>query len=172
MSALRATTILLLGLLSSVPHCTADFIGVSFDRIIENGSLNLTWDNTGLGADSFPLVVAISLINQTESGAFGVKTNLSCANSPIPLPKASLKLTALTASVNTTSYLWQGLPYPAPYLPTAQYQVEIRSAQVNTSNIHSVVARSPFFLIHQAPQPTVSSPADVSHHASYGLHGR
>ncbi|KAH8905632.1 hypothetical protein BR93DRAFT_929902 [Coniochaeta sp. PMI_546] len=143
MSALLATTILLLGLLSSVPHCTADFIGVSFDRIIENGSLNLTWDNTGLGADSFPLVVAISLINQTESGAFGVKTNLS-------------------SSVNTTSYLWQGLPYPAPYLPTAQYQVEIRSAQVNTSNIHSVVARSPFFLIHQALQPTVSSPADTN----------
>ncbi|OIW28916.1 hypothetical protein CONLIGDRAFT_681851 [Coniochaeta ligniaria NRRL 30616] len=151
MTALLTRTALLLGLLFSIPHCAADFTGVSFDHITESGSLNLTWDNTGLDADSFPLAITISLINQTGSGVFGVKTNLS-------------------SSVNTTSYLWQGLPYPAPYLPTAQYQVEIIFSRANASNVQSVVARSPFFLIHQAPQPVDSSASDTSEEpASEGL---
>ncbi len=90
MAARVARIILLLGLLSSSQLCAADFTGVSFDRITESGSLNLNWDNTGLDADSFPLVIAISLINQTDSGVFGVKTNLSCASStPSPLPKSN-----------------------------------------------------------------------------------
>jgi hypothetical protein len=70
---------LLLGLLSSIRRSAADFTGVSFDRATENGSLNLTWDNSGLDASFFPLVVAVSLINQTESGVFGFKSDLSDA---------------------------------------------------------------------------------------------
>lgn len=65
-------------LFSLIRYCrAADFTGVSFDSVIEGSTLNLTWDNTGLGADAFPLIVEVSLINQTDSGVFGVKRNLS-----------------------------------------------------------------------------------------------
>ncbi|KAJ9142228.1 hypothetical protein NKR19_g7297 [Coniochaeta hoffmannii] len=138
-----AEKLLLLGLISSIRRSAADFTGISFDRITESGPLSLTWDNDGLSADSFPLVVAVSLINQTDSGVYGVRTHLS-------------------ESVNTTSYLWQGVPYPAPYLPTAQYQVEVRSQEASPSNGQTVVvARSPFFYIHPAQQFS-SSPGDTS----------
>ena len=76
-----AEKLLLLGLISSIRRSAADFTGISFDRITESGPLSLTWDNDGLSADSFPLVVAVSLINQTDSGVYGVRTHLSGTNS-------------------------------------------------------------------------------------------
>lgn len=72
-----ASTAFLLGLFSIVQHCAADFTGVSFDTITEDASLQLTWDSNGPDAKAFPLVVVVSIINQTESGVFGIKTNLS-----------------------------------------------------------------------------------------------
>jgi hypothetical protein len=77
MTALLTRTAWLLYLLSSVQQCAAGFTGISFESITEGATVNLTWDNTGLDADSFPLILAVSLINQTTSGVFGLKTNLS-----------------------------------------------------------------------------------------------
>lgn len=75
MTALIARAALLLCLLSTT---RADFTGASFDSVSEGSSLNLTWDNTGLDADAFPLIVFVSLINQTAGhDVFGLKTNLS-----------------------------------------------------------------------------------------------
>ncbi|KAB5535085.1 hypothetical protein GE09DRAFT_348885 [Coniochaeta sp. 2T2.1] len=142
MKASIARATLALGLCSQIKRCVADFTGVSFDRITEGDSLDLTWDSSGLERDSFPLVITVSLINQTDSGVYGVKTNLSTI-------------------VNTTSYVWQGLPYPAPFLPTAQYQVEIRSLLAGSSNGQSVVARSPFFAVRPALQTDAFPPADA-----------
>jgi hypothetical protein len=68
---------LVFSLLSLVRRCAADFTGISFDKITEGSSLNLTWDNSGLPRESFPLIVAVSLINETEPGVFGFKSNLS-----------------------------------------------------------------------------------------------
>jgi len=78
-----ARTTLALVLCFLVQHCVADFAGVCFDSITEGDSLNLTWNSDGLDSGLFPLVITVSLINQTNAGVYGVKTDLSSKYHPV-----------------------------------------------------------------------------------------
>lgn len=72
----RALGLVLLLVLSLAPRCLAKFT-TSFKDAKEGDTLNLSWDD-GVSADSYPLIITLSLVNETEDGsAYGLKTDLS-----------------------------------------------------------------------------------------------
>ncbi|KAI1762010.1 hypothetical protein GGR53DRAFT_442830 [Hypoxylon sp. FL1150] len=99
----RASSILL-ALSRLAVRVAADFQN-NFENITRGSDVLLQWDQ--INATDYPLVIQSRLFNQTSQyGANSLEVNI-------------------TSELDTSSYLWTGVPYPLPYLETAKYEVEI-----------------------------------------------
>ncbi|KAI1211790.1 uncharacterized protein F4807DRAFT_402811 [Annulohypoxylon truncatum] len=104
----------------------ADFQN-EFKNITRGSDLLLRWDPTD--PTDYPLVIHSRLINQTsQHGANSLEVNVTSR-----------------IGLNASSFLWQSVPYPLPYLETAKYEVEVWSRDWEQSV--SAFASSPYFTI-------------------------
>ncbi|KAI1650233.1 uncharacterized protein F4817DRAFT_283286 [Daldinia loculata] len=110
-----------------------------FKNITRGSDLLLRWE---ANATDYPLVLYSRLINQTsEFGANSLEVNI-------------------TIGLNTTSFLWESIPYPLPYLETAKYEVEVwPQNQVRSKISAPAIASSSYFAIAKSDgEETVDDP--------------
>ncbi|KAI0019333.1 hypothetical protein F4780DRAFT_780557 [Xylariomycetidae sp. FL0641] len=111
----------------------------SFGNMTQGSDLQLRWA-AGDSAASPSIVVYTRLLNRTGDHT---------AN--------SLELNITVQSNTTTSYLWENVPSPLPYLETAMYEVEVRPQQWTDAGSRApVFAASSFFSIAEAHDDELS----------------
>ncbi|KAI8963689.1 hypothetical protein F5Y11DRAFT_346141 [Daldinia sp. FL1419] len=103
-----------------------------FGDITRGSDLLLRWD---ANATDYPLIVYSRLINQTsEFGANSLEINI-------------------TVGLNSTSFLWESVPYPLPYLETAKYEVEVwPQSQAGSKGSAPAIASSSYFAISKSDE--------------------
>ncbi|KAI0601235.1 hypothetical protein F4775DRAFT_436418 [Biscogniauxia sp. FL1348] len=130
MQRVSVTALLLLStLLASV---RAGFLS-SFKNVSQRSDLLLQWDP--IDEHDHPLAIHAKLLNRTSKyGANSIEMDIA-------------------VGIDGTSFLWQSVPYPLPYLRTATYEVELRAINsLEEEEPGAILVSSPYFII--APEDT------------------
>ncbi|KAI5926994.1 hypothetical protein F4810DRAFT_421261 [Camillea tinctor] len=99
----------------------------SFRNVTQRSDLLLQWEPTD--ENDYSIAIHARLLNRTSKYE---------AN--------SIEMDIATG-INSTSFLWQSVPYPLPYLRTATYEIEIRPmGQLGEEQI-TILTSSPYFMI-------------------------
>ncbi|KAI1502797.1 hypothetical protein F5X99DRAFT_426664 [Biscogniauxia marginata] len=125
---MRQLKIILILVLSYLWALGAAEFQSSFKNVTQGSDLLLRWEPVDDAA--YPLAIHAKLLNRTsEYGANSIEMDI-------------------TAGINGTSFLWQSVPYPLPYLQTATYEIELRPMRLlEVEAPVPVLASSPYFMI-------------------------
>lgn len=109
----------------------------SFDGLTHGRRVEVSWDK--LSAGDQPAYLSGRIFNETENGVVSFQANLSIG-------------------ITDTTFSWINAPYPLPYMPTAQYELELLpenppAASDGASNGQTSLAKSDlFYIIHSSSE--------------------
>ncbi|KAI0005645.1 hypothetical protein F4779DRAFT_621013 [Xylariaceae sp. FL0662B] len=114
-----------------------------FKNVIRGSDLSLRWDE--VDATDYPLVISARLISRTSE----YRANLLESN--------------ITAGLYASSFVWESVPEPLPFLETASYEIEVRPQDRFGENGSAPgLASSPYFFISEREDENTSDSKDSS----------
>ncbi|KAI1081194.1 hypothetical protein F5B20DRAFT_77263 [Whalleya microplaca] len=114
-----------------------------FKNVTRGSDLSLRWDQ--VDAAEYPLVIHAELINRTSD----YHANLLELN--------------ITTGLLASSFVWESIPEPLPFLETATYKIQVRPQNWTVeSESAPTFASSPYFFISEPKDEKTDGPTALS----------
>ncbi|KAI0973867.1 hypothetical protein F4678DRAFT_389231 [Xylaria arbuscula] len=140
---MKIKTIYMLVLVDIWGFTTASFHN-SFNNVTLHDNLLLEWDHAD--ATDYPLVVHVQVLNITSDHKVNTfETDISSESGAYK--SSPCLIDNSTAGLTDDSFLWNDLPYPLPFLPTATYEIQVLRQIKAVNKVSDPIASSTTFAI-------------------------